>query len=76
MAGHPVHRPAQEDPVAVEVHLEGATRVVHGDRARPTRPQLRAAAAAAALPVPQAWVSPTPRSNTRSSRRRARAERR
>ena len=31
----------------------------------PTRPQLRAAAAAAALPVPQARVSPTPRSHTR-----------
>ena len=33
----------------------------------PTRPQLWAAAAAAALPVPHAWVSPTPRSNTRST---------
>src|SRR6202034_4447584 len=33
-----------------------------------TAPQLRAAAAAATLPVPQARVSPAPRSHTRRSR--------
>ena len=35
---------------------------------RRTAPQLRAAAAAATLPVPQASVSPAPRSHTRKSR--------
>ena len=70
--GHLSHGTGKEGRLAVgaEGDLERAARVADPDGAAPSRtPQLRAAAAAATLPVPQARVSPTPRSQTRKSRR-------
>src|SRR5690606_12338070 len=72
---HPIHSPSNTNAAGPAIIMgwpgpgHAICRVPPGSRtsiSRPTRPRRMSTAAAAQAPLPQARVSPTPRSNTRS----------
>src|SRR5690606_12845939 len=76
--GHPIHSPSNTNAAGPAIVTgwpapgHAMCRVPPGSctsTSRPTRPRRISTAAAAQAPLPQAWVSPTPRSKTRSRTR-------